>query len=439
MTVSSHLSSLAPPAVREWNASSSVEQTIDVACWHEADLPPIRNVRLRFSNGRLADHSFVPEHACDRILPLAVIPPLVNAHTHLEFSALTEPIGPSSPFPEWIRSVIRWRIDHPDTAMHGIQSGLSECRNYSVAAIGEITTSDDAVPLLKNDIADTQIVSFRELIGLLPDQISDQITLMNRHLDHLASASENGLIRAGISPHAPYSVNPDLFTAAVDACRFHSVSIAMHLAETTDELQLLDTGTGHFTEFLKKMNQWDPDVLPRGGTVLSYLEQLAKLPRTLAIHCNYLTDKEILFLGRQPQITVVYCPRTHNYFGHPPHSWQQIQAAGGSVILGTDGRSSNPDLSIWKELQFLASHSSDAASVDLLPMVTTRAAAALRLDCHRVSDAGFNAAVIELPTDFRNQDDPLLSPDSRPVARLVSDDNAVSLQLRAAVDENSGC
>jgi cytosine/adenosine deaminase-related metal-dependent hydrolase len=73
----------------------------------------------------------------------------------------------------------------------------------------------------------------------------------------------------------------------------------------------------------------------------------------------------------------VYCPRTHAYFGHTPHPWQQLQAAGAVVLLGTDSRASNPDLSVWKELQFVASQKNAVPVWELLPMITTSAAAAL--------------------------------------------------------------
>ncbi|MCH2210095.1 MAG: amidohydrolase family protein [Fuerstiella sp.] len=436
MTRSSHLRSLARQAAEDWNAPASDEQTIDVAWWYPPNRPPVRNVRIRYCGGQPVDHSSVPADEIDRILPVAVIPALLNAHTHLEFSTLHEPIGPAVPFPDWVWSVIRWRIEHSTAASDGIRTGLTECHRHAVTAIGEITTSDHAVELLRDP--SVEVVSFRELIGLLPDQIPDRIATMNDHLNQLSNPTKSGSVQAGVSPHAPYSVNPELFEAAVDTCASHSAPLAMHLAETTDELELLDTGTGRFVEFLRQMDLWDPDILPRGSTVMRYLEKLAELPRALAVHCNYLTDTEIAFLGQHPQIAVVYCPRTHHYFGHAPHPWQQIQAAGGTVILGTDGRSSNPDLSIWKEIQFLASRTKDVSAADLLPMVTTRSANALGLTDHCSSNPPFTATVIRLPADQQHQQDSVLSPQSQSMARLMSEENRVKLQLCEAVDQNSG-
>ena len=435
MTSVVQLHSLNPKEINAWNTVDADEQILDITWWHQPHRDPRSNVRLRFCQGRLVHHSPVPATERSSVQMLAIVPPLVNPHTHLEFSAQTRPILPASPFPDWVRSVIAWRIEHAVSGVAGVGIGLQECKNHAVSAVGEITTSDDALARLQTSMVD--IVSFRELIGLLPDHVPNQIDMMNHHLEYFASSPQR-FVRPGISPHAPYSVHPDLVTAATEAGCRHSIPVAMHLGETREELELLDSGTGAFVDFLQQMDLWDSAVLPQGSTILRYLHQLAKLPRSLAIHCNYLTDQEIRFLGQHPRITVVYCPRTHHFFGHQSHPWQRIQAAGGSVVLGTDGRSSNPDLSIWKELQFLAARTTDATSVDLLPMITTQAALALGFEDHQGSNTGFHGTAIMLPAESRNQPEAILSPGSRPVARLVSSGDRVKLLLCEPPDEHGG-
>lgn len=125
------------------------------------------------------------------------------------------------------------------------------------------------------------------------------------------------------------------------------------------------------------MKLWDTSVLKSVSAPLDYLQRLAEAPQSLAIHCNYLSPKEIRFLGEHPNVAVVYCPRTHAYFRHGAHPWQQLKAAGATVLLGTDSRASNPDLSIWKELQWIAALPGAKPIWELLPMITTDAAQAL--------------------------------------------------------------
>ena len=106
---------------------------------------------------------------------------------------------------------------------------------------------------------------------------------------------------------------------------------------------------------------------------------LASAPQALVIHGNYLTEQHIAFLARHPQLTVVYCPRTHARFQHPTHPFRQMQQAGVRVVLGTDGRSTNPDLSVLRELQHILTMNPDLDISSVLHMATTSAATALGL------------------------------------------------------------
>jgi cytosine/adenosine deaminase-related metal-dependent hydrolase len=87
---------------------------------------------------------------------------------------------------------------------------------------------------------------------------------------------------------------------------------------------------------------------------MDYLKPLADVERGLVVHGNYLNDEDISFLAKQPQLSVVYCPRTHAYFGHQNHPWPKLLEAGVRVVLGTDSRASNPDLNLWEEVKFLS-------------------------------------------------------------------------------------
>jgi cytosine/adenosine deaminase-related metal-dependent hydrolase len=148
-------------------------------------------------------------------------------------------------------------------------------------------------------------------------------------------------------------VHPDLLRGLVDLAVGHRAPVAMHLAETRSELELLSKGTGEFVPFLEALGVWRPDAIPRGSRPLDYLRELARVENALAIHGNYLSDDEIDFLAAHPNISIVYCPRTHAFFKHNPHPWLRLVEHGINVALGTDSRASNPDLGLWNELLFL--------------------------------------------------------------------------------------
>lgn len=282
---------------------------------------------------------------------VALLPGLVNAHTHLEFSDLTTPIQPPRPFTDWIRNLVSHRRSRTRGSKSVVGQGYREATETGTRLMGEIAT--ESWPLDVNDMTPPgQVVVFRELLGLLPEQSAEQLSIAKTHLESATLEEQLFLIR-GLSPHAPYSVHPDLFHQIVSLCREHQAPLAMHLAETQAELELLSQGTGEFVEMLSAFGVWQEGLIPQKSRILDYLEPLADLPRALVVHGNYLNEDEIAFLGKHPNLSVVYCPRTHAYFGHTDHPWPKLVEAGVRVVLGTDSRGSNPDLNLWKEVQFL--------------------------------------------------------------------------------------
>lgn len=347
---------------------------------------PIEDGVVEIADGRIVEvrgRVGAPDDATLDLGNVALLPALVNAHAHLEFSDLAAPIQPPTPFTQWIRNLMAYRRERTRPIDELVRDGLREAAQTGTGVIGEIAAGDWAAPLDGDTlIGDSpNVVAFRELIGLLAEQADGQIELAGQHISECRQlASERGanLIPA-LSPHAPYSVSPDLFQQAVELARSESVPLCMHLAETPAELELLDRGTGEFVEMLSAFGLWQDDLIPHGSRPLDYLQSLATLDHALIAHGNYLSDEEIAWLGQHPNIATVFCPRTHAFFGHTQHPWQKLLAAGATVCLGTDGRSSNPDYSLWSELQFLTRQTHVQPGNRLLELATQAGARALGL------------------------------------------------------------
>jgi cytosine/adenosine deaminase-related metal-dependent hydrolase len=241
-----------------------------------------------------------------------------------------------------------------------IAQGFAEAIETGTRAIGEIATEGWSPEVFLSQQPDTEpgidscceVVVFRELLGLLPERIDHQFTIARKHLE-AAKPAETGRLTRGLSPHAPYSVHPELFHQLMPLCREYNAPLAMHLAETRAELELLSKGTGEFVEMLSAFGVWREGLIPKHSRILDYLEPMADLERALIVHGNYLKDEDIPFLGKHPELSVVYCPRTHAFFGHQNHPWPKLMEAGVRVVLGTDSRASNPDLNLWEEVKFL--------------------------------------------------------------------------------------
>jgi cytosine/adenosine deaminase-related metal-dependent hydrolase len=327
---------------------------------------------------------------------VALLPGLINAHTHLEFSELPAPLGyRGMPLPDWIELVVSLRRAHAlrsdavlSTARQGqaIRGGLVECLRGGATRVADIVTCQQATwrdALGADSRVLPHLVGLRELIGLLPTRVTSQLEVAR---DFLA-ASSAGLARcsAGLSPHAPYTAAATLVRQAVELSRQAQAVVAMHIAESTEELQLLQQGVGPFRQLLERYGAWDAAVFPGRQRPTEFVRLLASAHRALVVHGNYLGAEDWEILSRHRSgMSVVYCPRTHDYFAHAPYPLQAMLREGVRVVLGTDGRGSNPDASIFGELQFAAGQHPQVPLATWLRMATLDAAAAL--DC--AQDAG---------------------------------------------------
>ena len=396
--------------------------------------PPVAGGMVVLCDGLVTGISTRSDPDCEDLGNTALIPGLVNAHTHLELSDCPVPLTPLRPFTAWIERLLQHRrTRNPSVdAVAGreptpLQRGAQECRETGTTLVGDIVDAGWQPGGLPAD--SPLAVAFREVLGLSPGRIPDLLATAEGHLQ-LVSQQQPGAdrsatsprptdrCRAGLSPHAPYSVHPELLSGLVDlACRWRA-PLAMHVAETPAELQLLAGREGELAEFLKRLGVWNPEPFRGEQNILDILQQLARGPCGLVVHGNYLEVREREFLAKCPQLSVVYCPRTHAQFGHSPHPWRDLLQRGINVALGTDSRASNPDLSVWGELQFLRRSFPGVSGELLLELGTRRGARALGLESVTGSlAAGRRAdlALVSLP-DSDDRSDPhdlLFDPASR--------------------------
>lgn len=383
------------------------------------DRPPVECGEVEIAGGRIVNVRPVARASSltDDEATTAIIPGLVNAHTHLEFSTLSVPLPAGTSFAEWIRRIVAHRRGRTEFPVDALRSGLLESAAAGVTTLGEIATAGWTDGPFRGDMP--RAVAFREGIALNPDMLDVIADAIAGHVEQLQNHPS---VTAGISPHAPYSVHPDLFRNLVAQAKTSRAPLAVHLAETREELELLADGTGPLVELFSESGFWRPDAIPRGTRPLDYLRMLAGLPHALVIHGNYLDAAEREFLTGRPNFSVVYCPRTHAHFGHEPHPWRDLQARGIRVALGTDSRASNPDLSLWNELLFLRPKFPQAPPAELLDMATRAGAEALGLERQTGAlSAGKCAdlALIRLASDRSH--DPhewLLDHENRPAATM---------------------
>jgi cytosine/adenosine deaminase-related metal-dependent hydrolase len=348
---------------------------------------------------------------------VALFPALVNCHTHLEFSHLKKPLGnPGMRLDRWIRLVIAERGQSGEQSSVAIESGLRECARDGAALIGDIATSPSAAYEDRGHL----LVPFVEVIGFSRARADSALVAVQKSL----SALRNSCGEVGISPHAPYTVSPALLEKLIALSSERILPVAIHLAESEAELELLDAGTGPFQELLDERGMWDAEAIPRGSRAMDYLRMLAGAPRALIIHGNYLDENEIDFIGANADtMSIIYCPRTHAFFRHPPYPLALLLGKGAHVALGTDSRASNPDLNLWAEMRYVSRIFPTIDPQHILRMATLSGAEALGRDAVTGSiTAGKLANLMAMPLESRrnaNADEALeslLDSDGMPTA-----------------------
>ena len=188
----------------------------------------------------------------------------------------------------------------------------------------------------------------------------------------------------GLSPHAPYTATPALLEQAARAAQRRGWRLVTHVAESEEEFAMFRYGQGTMFDWLK--GQRDMSDCGRGSPV-QHLEHCGYFgPNVLAVHANYLDRRDASVLAANG-VSVVHCPRSHDYFRHLKFPREELEKAGVNICLGTDSLASvrkesgrAPTLSLFAEMQALARATPELAPETILRMATVNGARALGLD-----------------------------------------------------------
>ncbi len=264
---------------------------------------------------------------------------------------------------------------------------------YQVQCVAERFASSvgrpDAAAAIARHIAPVvgpRVVSLAEVIGLEPKRLQTTIDWARATCascgsepgqDGVAGTAEATPMRVGLSPHAPYSLLwLSGFLAQIESL-FPKHVVAMHVAESREELEYLQGGAGPFADLWSRLGFPIPRRRPSIDEVIDWL---TKARWALLAHGNYLSPEQIDAVAQSPSMSVVFCPRTHRHFRHAPYPLERMRRRGVRVLLGTDSRASNPDLNLWAEVRECRQRHPECDPKWALDVVTRQAAEALGVE-----------------------------------------------------------
>ncbi len=376
--------------------------------------PPTRDGWVAIDEGRIVGVGRERDVATREIDlgTVALLPGLVNAHTHLELSYLREQVPPASAFVTWIRGVMAARRQRPDPQaseiIDGVRAGIAEAVRCGTALVGDISnTLVPFGPLVASPLA---AVLFYELIRFKTPDPASVVEQACQAIDALPTGAS---VRASLAAHAPYSVAPLVFRAireAVDRRPFLPCSV--HLSESRDEVEFIATGQGEWRAFLEEVGSWEPTWQPPGVSPVQFLDEAGFLSgRTLAVHGVQMTPADLARVKSRGS-TLVTCPRSnlHTGAGTPPVA--EFYASGVDVAVGTDSLSSTPDLNLFSELALLRQLAPEVPAARLLESATLVGARALGFEGEFGSlEAGKRGRVlaVTIPTGVTDVEEYLVS------------------------------
>ena len=302
----------------------------------------------------------------------AILPGLVNAHTHLSLSDMSGKFRPTKHFAAWIGRLTARRLARTQGAIRrAVRQGAEESLAAGTVAGADVTTE----PAFDDALAGGG-VRWRVFGEVLRFGEAGRRFTEERITDLEALRAQTGL-EVGLAPHAPYTLGIEDFMRARAEADRRGWPVSAHLHETLDEIEFTRSGQGDLHKWLSLARFLPKDLAPLGKRPIPALAEAGffKGP-VLVAHGNYLTDEEMAILA-QSRSSVAHCPRSHAFFGHADHPWRRLLAAGVNVCLGTDSLASSPSLSVLDEMRYLAAEHAEAEPRLLLEMATGRGARAL--------------------------------------------------------------
>ena len=297
-----------------------------------------------------------------------LLPGLINAHCHLDYTMLRGKIASRNSFADWIRAINaeKARLTEQDY-IDSINAGFAEALRFGTTTMVNLAAFPKLAAAVDEPI---RTWWFGELIDVRTPDRADQIA-------GEAAESLKSKEHWGLAPHAPFTASPRLYARCEEIARKENVRLTTHLAESREEMEMSFNRNGQLLDFLISIGA---DLFEQNGeTPVRHLARTCRSDdRWILAHLNSVREGDVAALASsETKPHVVHCPRSHTYFRHEPFELELFQQGQFNVCLGTDSLASNPDLSLFGEMRELLRKYPSVSSRAALEMVTLNGASAV--------------------------------------------------------------
>ena len=321
----------------------------------------------------------------------ALLPGLINAHCHLDYTCLRGKIPPQKSFTDWIRAINATKSElSAKDYFASINDGFEEAKRFGTTAIANLTGFPELISQVEPPI---RTWWFAELIDIRAPESANE--LVDSAIEALKQNSDWGL-----APHALFTASQDLFRRCDEIAQQEHILLTTHLAESREEMEMFRDASGPLYEFIKSIGRPMDDCGSETPVGLFVGAPGGRaLPQWIVAHLNELTESDFELLGRSnSKFHVVHCPRSHNYFGHSPFAFDRLRSLGFNICLGTDSLASNESLSLFAEMRVFQKNFPQVSPEEIFRMVTVNPQRALRQEnALGQIRPGFGADLIAVP------------------------------------------
>ena len=349
--------------------------------------PPVQNGAVAVRDGRIVAlgrrKDVVRAHPGAEVRDLGdavIIPGLVNTHTHVELSWMNGEPPAGGTYTSWLRDLVARRPLVDETAAKDAAAkAVDAIVARGTVAIGDVANGTWAASMLAQ--SDLYGIAFHEVFGFKTADAESILDAAATRLETIDRTPEmnaaRGRLAAILTPHAAHTTSGPLLKALGGRATAAGETLAIHVAESAEETQLLRDGSGSFREFLVERDAWEDGWKAPGLTPVEYLDRLGVLsPRTLAVHCVYLDHQDLSRLQTRG-VTVVTCPRSNQRLGVGKAPVTKLLASGIPIALGTDSLATSPDIDVFNEVAVLRQEHPELSPAAALRIATLNGAVAL--------------------------------------------------------------
>src|SRR5436189_1070652 len=280
------------------------------------DGPPIENGAVAVSGGRITNvgkfSDISATNSGEQIVDFgeqALLPGLINAHCHLDYTCLRGKIPPRKCFADWIRAINAEKAKLlPQDYVASINQGFAEAKRFGTTTIANLTAFPELISQIQAPI---RTWWFAELIDVRAPEHENEI--VDRALESLQPAHNSGL-----APHALFTASADLYRRCQEIAPQRNILLTTHLAESHEEMEMFHDASGALYEFMKNIGRPMEDC-GNETPLESFVGALGNrpIPQWIVAHLNELTERDFELLERSTrQFHIVNCPRSHDYFKH---------------------------------------------------------------------------------------------------------------------------